>query len=42
MTAARTRGCKRIRSNAERGKERLEGFTAVILKTGMQKLLYWG
>ena len=30
MTAARTRGCKRIRSNAERGKERLEGFHALI------------
>ena len=30
MTAARTRGCKRIRSNAERDNERLEGFTAVI------------
>ena len=30
MTVARTRGCKRIRCNAERGKERLEGFTPVI------------
>ena len=30
MTAVRTRGCQRIRSNAKRGKERLEGFTAVI------------
>ena len=30
MTVARTRGCKRIRSNAERGKERLEGFTALV------------
>ena len=30
MTAARTRGCKRIRSNVERGKEWLEGLTAVI------------
>ena len=30
MTAARVRGCKRIRSNAERGKERLEGFTALV------------
>ena len=30
MTVARTRGCKRIRSNAERGKERLEGFVPVI------------
>ena len=30
MTVARTRGCKRIRCNAERGKERLEGFHALI------------
>ena len=30
MTAARTRGCKRIRSNAERGTERFEGFEAVV------------
>lgn len=30
MTAERTRGCKRIRSNSERGKERLEGFTAFV------------
>ena len=30
MTAARTKGCKRIRSNAERGKERLEGFTPLV------------
>lgn len=30
MTTGRIRGCKRIRSNAERGKERLEGFTPLI------------
>ena len=30
MTAARTRGCQRIRSNAERGKERLQGFNAFV------------
>lgn len=30
MTAAQIRGSKRIRSNAERGKERLEGFAPVI------------
>ena len=30
MTVARTRGTQRIRSNAERGKERLEGLVPVI------------
>ena len=30
MTAARTRGCQRIGSNAERGKERLQGFNAFV------------
>ena len=30
MTASRTRGCKRIRSNANRKKERLDGFIPVI------------
>ena len=31
MTASRTRGCKRIRSNASRKKERLDGFIPVIV-----------
>ena len=30
MTAARTRGSKRIRSNSLRGKERLEGLVPVV------------
>lgn len=30
MTVARARGSKRIRSNAERGKERLEGLAPAI------------
>ena len=30
MTAARIRGCQRIRSTADTGVERLKGFKAVI------------
>lgn len=30
MTAVQIRGCQRIRSNAERGKARVEGFTTVV------------
>ena len=30
MTACRVRGSQRIRSNAERGKEKLLGMTAVV------------
>ena len=30
LTAARIRGCKRLCSNGERGKERLDGLTALV------------
>ena len=40
MTAARTRGSQRIRSNSETDVERLEGFTAVV-EDWHAKVAFW-